>query len=179
MASNSDSPLPLPTEFAPSGTSQLDHARASTTTINVSVKENNSSGKKRYQITLTETGSGSHIENPIPGHGPTILVPGDTIFLFVLDSNIDWSFTDTPLSFGDANHARFYTHKPNHSTPLQAEIHARHNAGGDQTKYFKFSFNVNMMQENGTPLLIKIDPEVRNPPPHDFVAAPLETMVLL
>lgn len=179
MASTPATPQPLPAEYAPSAAQKLDAARADQSVINVSIKETVFAGKKRYQISLTEDGPDSHIADPIPGHGPTILVKNDTVFVFKLDPAIDWSFTGIPMSFENAGHAKLYKHVPHHVKPLEAEIHAHYDAAGDDRKFFKFSFNVNMMQENGTPLMIKIDPEVRNPPPRDLTAAKAGFAVLI
>lgn len=97
-------------------------------------------------------------------NGLYIAVENDVIIRFNLAGTLHWTWADIPITFKNNIHSRKY-HRGNSSGGGKVfELHCSA-LGGSKVNIHECSFNVMLTQQNGTPLLVKIDPEIKNPPP--------------
>jgi hypothetical protein len=170
-------PLPgpdvqLPGEWVPNNRSPNDIIGESRIILNFEETDLFRPRKLQFSMT-TRTGYDSYISTDAK-YGRHFVIPSDVVLRFELSGDWEWEFDEVPISFKRQVDARHYAVDFDPANPRHMALRARHNQGGGGPlgEVHSCSFNVKLTQGERTKLKVKIDPEIKNPPPNQYNTVP-------
>jgi hypothetical protein len=163
----------MPPEFEPVGDA-LEPTIAKTAEVMIGFSTKNPGF---IQLNIVQISGEPNTVRPGP-NGPFIAIEDDTIVEFSLDPNFNWTWSGVPLSFKNNVHSRYYKNATLTDAGKKFKLHASR-SGKPRPEIHECTFNVVLEQVGGTHLEIKIDPEIKNPPPPPVKTVAVGETVLL